>query len=314
MIPLVIFSAALMAHSAPLLSRDFRLQNGLDAQKLNAKFKTLTNSTECTDGEQACIGVSFAQCVAGNFQLSPCSGGTICAALPLVNKAGTSITCDTASDVADRIAQTGATGGVDGSDPTPTTTSSPVANSTSDFLLQNGLDSQKLNTKFASLTADSPCSDDERACIGTATGLCLNGSFVVFPCSTGTVCAALPSLTEPGTFVTCDAPDDIKNRIDQTGATGGIDGSESSTSSVAASSPMASSSDFRLQNGLDAQRLNAQFATLDVSASCSDGEQACIGDAFAQCVAGSFGDDTLRWWSCLCCASACKQAGNEYSM
>ncbi|KAJ7180658.1 hypothetical protein C8R46DRAFT_863575, partial [Mycena filopes] len=89
----------------------FHLQNGLDAQKLNAEFQSLTANSSCTPGQEACVGTSFAQCVSGSFTLTQCAAGTICAALPLVNKAGTSIGCDTSSDIAARIAATGATGG-----------------------------------------------------------------------------------------------------------------------------------------------------------------------------------------------------------
>lgn len=43
-----------------------------------------------------------------------CAPSLVCAALPLVNSAGTSITCTTSADAATRIAATGATGGLTG--------------------------------------------------------------------------------------------------------------------------------------------------------------------------------------------------------
>lgn len=43
-----------------------------------------------------------------------CSGGLTCAALPLVNKAGTSLACTTEADALARIAASGATGGLTG--------------------------------------------------------------------------------------------------------------------------------------------------------------------------------------------------------
>ncbi|KAG6831037.1 hypothetical protein H0H87_006345 [Tephrocybe sp. NHM501043] len=89
-------------------SGGFQLQNGKDAKALNDKFASLTASSTCTDGEQACVASGFAQCVGGKFTITQCAGGTICAALPLVNKAGTSITCTTAADRDARIAATGA--------------------------------------------------------------------------------------------------------------------------------------------------------------------------------------------------------------
>ncbi|CUA75694.1 proline-rich protein [Rhizoctonia solani] len=95
-------------------TKPFQLQNGKDAQALNKSFESLTESSSCNDGEQACVGDGFAQCVGGKFQVTACSGGLQCFALPLVNKAGTSIACDTEADAAARIAATGATGGVRG--------------------------------------------------------------------------------------------------------------------------------------------------------------------------------------------------------
>ncbi|KAN0138043.1 hypothetical protein V8E53_003932 [Lactarius tabidus] len=85
-------------------SSGFQAQNGKDAQQLNEQFKTLTADSPCTDGQSACINGDFAQCVGGKFVTSPCSGGTTCQALPLVNKPGTSVTCDTQADADTRIA------------------------------------------------------------------------------------------------------------------------------------------------------------------------------------------------------------------
>ena len=67
----------------------FTLQNGLDAQALNAQFQTLSAGSACTPGESACVGGAFAQCVNGAFISTPCAGGLSCVALPLVNKPGT---------------------------------------------------------------------------------------------------------------------------------------------------------------------------------------------------------------------------------
>jgi len=92
----------------------FKLQNGKDAQALNAKFEGLNAGSACKDGDQACIDGGFAQCVGGKFAVTQCAGGTKCIALPLVNKPGTSITCTTDADAAARIEATGATGGISG--------------------------------------------------------------------------------------------------------------------------------------------------------------------------------------------------------
>ena len=127
---LAVFVAAGPAHWQ---RASFTLQNGLDAQALNAQFQSLTASSPCTSGQNACVNGQFAQCVNGQFELTPCAGGLTCVALPLVNSPGTryashhqcfisqatnqdfhSTTCDTVADATARIAATGATGGLVG--------------------------------------------------------------------------------------------------------------------------------------------------------------------------------------------------------
>jgi hypothetical protein len=93
----------------------FQQQNGKDAQALNVQFATLTEGTPCTPGFVACVNGKFAQCPFGTVQISTaCAGGTKCLALPLVNKAGTSVTCTTDDDAARRFAAAGVSGGFDG--------------------------------------------------------------------------------------------------------------------------------------------------------------------------------------------------------
>ncbi|TFK92276.1 hypothetical protein K466DRAFT_581998 [Polyporus arcularius HHB13444] len=188
----------------------FTLQNGKDAQALNSKFASLSANSKCTSGENACIGGAFAQCVNGKFVTTPCSGGLTCVALPLVNSAGTSVTCDTEADAADRIARTGATGGLRGRD----------LESRASFTLQNGRDAQALNRKFQTLNANSPCQSGENACVNGAFAQCANGKFVTFPCNTGLTCFALPLVLSPGTSLVCDTQADAAARIAATGAGG----------------------------------------------------------------------------------------------
>ncbi|KAI0761187.1 hypothetical protein BD413DRAFT_495798 [Trametes elegans] len=109
----VSLALALSASASPRFHRraSFTQQNGRDALALNQKFATLNANSPCTAGENACVNNEFAQCVNGKFVLQPCAGGLICAALPLVNSAGTSITCTTAADRDARIAATGASAG-----------------------------------------------------------------------------------------------------------------------------------------------------------------------------------------------------------
>ncbi|KAI0763835.1 hypothetical protein BD413DRAFT_642302 [Trametes elegans] len=109
---IVALSMALAASAHPGFVRraSFTEQNGKDAIALNQKFAGLNENSPCQTGENACVQDKFAQCVGGKFVSQACGAGTICAALPLVNSAGTSITCTTAADRDARIAATGATG------------------------------------------------------------------------------------------------------------------------------------------------------------------------------------------------------------
>ncbi|KAJ8494940.1 hypothetical protein ONZ45_g13065 [Pleurotus djamor] len=87
-------------------SKPFTLANGQEAKALNAQFPSLSEDSPCQDGQNACIQGKFAQCVGGRFVVTPCGGGSQCFALPLVNSAGTSITCANADEAAARIALT----------------------------------------------------------------------------------------------------------------------------------------------------------------------------------------------------------------
>jgi hypothetical protein len=155
-----------------------------------------------------------------------------------------STTCDTQADAEARIAGTGATGGL---------------TRRAAFTLQNGLDAQALNKKFQGLTASSPCTDGEQACVQGQFAQCVGGAFQLTPCAAPLQCFALPLDNKPGTryapfphthshpplpphwgrrvacnslltpyIVTistaCDSQADALARIAGTGATGGLVG------------------------------------------------------------------------------------------
>ncbi|KAG1777394.1 hypothetical protein EV702DRAFT_970029 [Suillus placidus] len=147
------------ATALPSLKRrggSFVLQNGIDAINLNNQFQSLTASSPCTSGN-ACVNGEFAQCVNGQYVLTSCGSGLICAALPLVNSAGTSITCTTQADLNSRIAATGATanGTSTTSGPSNVTTSSsaPTATSTAGSGSNSNSNAQTSLTLLSSLVA-----------------------------------------------------------------------------------------------------------------------------------------------------------------
>ncbi|TFY64778.1 hypothetical protein EVJ58_g2400 [Rhodofomes roseus] len=216
----------------------------------------MTANDTCDEGTDACVGGQFAQCVSGSYVMQSCGASLSCFALPLVNKAGTSITCTTESDAASRIANTGATGASAAtarlrprplvrrplrsrSSAAPTanteiavaaTSSAAAASSTSSsssgsgFLLSNGQQAQQQNAQFSSLSASSACDDGSEACVGGQFAQCVGGSYVTQTCGASLSCFALPLVNKAGTSITCTTQDDAASRIANTGATGGVTG------------------------------------------------------------------------------------------
>jgi hypothetical protein len=97
---------------------------------------------------------------------------------------GHSTTCDTQADAEARIAATGATGGL---------------TRRAAFTLQNGLDAQALNKQFQGLTASSPCTDGQQACVQGQFAQCVGSTFQLTPCAAPLQCFALPLDNKPGT-------------------------------------------------------------------------------------------------------------------
>lgn len=113
------------------------------------------------------------------------------------------------------------------------------------FDLQNGQDAIAQNNKFASLTANSSCTEGEDACVDSGFAQCVNGQFVVQPCGAGTICAALPLVNSPGTSIACTTQADLDARLAATGATSGSSSagvSSAATTSVAATKAAAATS------------------------------------------------------------------------
>ncbi|KAI0090005.1 hypothetical protein BDY19DRAFT_96599 [Irpex rosettiformis] len=101
-------SAVASARFIPVRRADFTLANGQQALAEEAGFAKLTATSACQTGQNACINGQFAQCANNKFVLTACAPGTVCHSLPLVNSAGTSVTCTTDADFQARIAATGA--------------------------------------------------------------------------------------------------------------------------------------------------------------------------------------------------------------
>lgn len=141
---LILFSLVVLANSMPhnalnhraiLANRaqsDLHVQNLKVAQTLNAKFKTLSADSSCTEGETACVGKDFAICDQGKYVQMSCGPSMQCYALPLINSVGTTVTCDTEADAGVRLGGQAGSGGSSGplttvatSTEAPSTTSAP---------------------------------------------------------------------------------------------------------------------------------------------------------------------------------------------
>ena len=79
------------------------------------------------------------------------------------------------------------------------TAAGPTNYERASFTLANGQAAQALNAKFATLSASSPCTSGESACVQGAFAQCVNGAFVTTPCAGGLTCVALPLVNSAGT-------------------------------------------------------------------------------------------------------------------
>jgi hypothetical protein len=175
---LVALSFSLVAFARPTRRAAFTLQNGLDAIALNEKFKNIKAGDSCQAGEDACAGTQFAQCVNGQFVTTQCAAGTICAALPLVNKPGTSIACTTQADVDARIAATGATGTTTGTTSVaPSTSAAAPASSPSPLSPQSGGQDQNPPATSSNSTGN-PANPQDAGNIDPQTSFTLDPSVV----------------------------------------------------------------------------------------------------------------------------------------
>ncbi|KAH8826876.1 hypothetical protein DL96DRAFT_1604648 [Flagelloscypha sp. PMI_526] len=133
-----------------------RKQNGLDAQALNEEFKNLKADATCDASEIACIGGKLALCDGGKFITMDCPATTTCAAVPLVNKAGTSVVCTTEQDIDNRMKEAGVNASLTGaSNSTTTPASSNSTASASGASSDNSNDNEDCGDDTSNDGADS---------------------------------------------------------------------------------------------------------------------------------------------------------------
>ncbi|KAG9019421.1 hypothetical protein FRB90_002573 [Tulasnella sp. 427] len=106
-------------------------------------------------------------------------------------------------------------------------------------LYQNGLDAQAMNAKFATMCVQDPCSAGEMACIQDGFAQCVHGSWQVVRCPDALICVALPALgSGQKPTLACTTHADASARFAETGVSGGIAGSN--TTSISTSEPSSS--------------------------------------------------------------------------
>jgi len=119
-----------LAAPVPNLDAKTLQQNGECAQKLNQEFKNLTIKDKCKSGDKACISGALAECdVNGAWEVSECSAGSQCFAVPNKKKEGANAKCLSEQDALSQIDASGAKGGIFAGDQTDTgngTTSAPA--------------------------------------------------------------------------------------------------------------------------------------------------------------------------------------------
>jgi hypothetical protein len=152
----VLVFASPIALSHPLRRRqnsdDINLQNGLEAQKLNAAFADLKATDDCTNGEIACVEGELAQCRRGSWLTQSCLPSLQCFALPNFDEEGVTLGCTSAKTAAELIEATGATEDVDSSDNSTDINDNDVKTVTVTVTLPSDGETQTLSPSTATLT------------------------------------------------------------------------------------------------------------------------------------------------------------------
>ena len=148
----------------------------------------------------------------------------------------------------------------------------PLRMRASSFLLQNGEQAIQQNEQFKSLTADSTCTSGN-ACVNNSFAQCVGGKYVLQPCNSGLICAALPLVNSPGTSIACTTESDVQSRIAATGAsTNGTSTGTSSSASPSSSSTATGSTTSSSSNSSDAQSSTTLLSSVIATGFEQDGQ------------------------------------------
>ena len=89
-----------------------QIQNGQDALRLDSQKFNNVQGNSCAINGDLCVGDKVGQCVNGKIIVTADCGASLkCQVLPLVNKRGTTVTCDSDADKLARFEQAGVKNG-----------------------------------------------------------------------------------------------------------------------------------------------------------------------------------------------------------
>jgi len=243
-----------LAAPVPNLDAKILQQNGECAQKLNNEFKNLTINDKCKSGDKACISGALAECdVNGAWEVSECSAGSQCFAVPNKKKEGANSKCLTEKDALSQIDASGAKGGIFAGDQTDT---------------GNGTNTAPADSGSSNATAEASPSTDNSTATETVTVLIAPSTTQTIDAQTRTLSGAdanslLSSLQSDGVSGTStsagaeatgssstETSSDATASVTSSGAGGGVQGAAAaaattilltaaSSSATAASTPAA---------------------------------------------------------------------------
>ncbi|KAI9224139.1 hypothetical protein BC828DRAFT_160376 [Blastocladiella britannica] len=236
----------------------FQAQNKALAAKLDGQKAGLKIGSPCPadlsgEGQTLCAGNQLARCNGGvvTGPLQSCAATLNCQVLPLVNKPGISVTCDTDADKVARIgagagAATGAGAANDGAAAgngqadkkqgkkqqgkkqqgkkqggaaaPPTAPPAAGNGNVADFRTLNKQDAARLDAAKAGTQVGDACpagfAEGSVVCAGDKLAFCLGGKVAqAQSCAASLKCQVLPLVNKRGTSVTCDTDADKEARI-----------------------------------------------------------------------------------------------------
>ncbi|KAJ7253694.1 hypothetical protein B0H12DRAFT_1017440 [Mycena haematopus] len=79
--------------------------------------------------------------------------------------------------------------------------------------LENAVTARFMNQQFANMAETDACTGNATVCINGSFAMCVEDAWVLTPCASGLVCAAVPQSSTLGVVLSCDNPDDISQRF-----------------------------------------------------------------------------------------------------